>query len=340
MPRISALFDDLNPSQGGTVSWKQLADRAAVTWEDVPEYNAGNANTFQVEMFFDGRVRVSYRAIAAADGIAGLSEGNGVDPEFFESDLSSMGDCVPPGDCDDDGDVDEDDYAVFTDCFSGPGGGLGPGCECVALDADGDVDCKDWNLFRMLWSGSGDPPTFGPCTAPSVTAVGGRYLAITPPEGSDPVALLLTGNAGDPGVSCVSLYVQADGSLDTAPVFQSPTGPGGWDTIYAYGVQVMPDTVYNVQGDYGSPGSPLLSPTASAVTWLWGEVERNDVVNFTDIQWTVLGFEGTAFLAAFEAMNIAPCDIDDALNFTDIQAAILSFEGAEYRGPICSLPCP
>ncbi|MBN2564031.1 MAG: hypothetical protein JXQ75_24215, partial [Phycisphaerae bacterium] len=36
-PRISGLFDDLDPAQGGTVSWKQLADRAVVTWQGVPE---------------------------------------------------------------------------------------------------------------------------------------------------------------------------------------------------------------------------------------------------------------------------------------------------------------
>ncbi|MBN2564032.1 MAG: hypothetical protein JXQ75_24220, partial [Phycisphaerae bacterium] len=37
IPRISALYDDLDPAQGGTVSWKQLADRAVVTWQGVPE---------------------------------------------------------------------------------------------------------------------------------------------------------------------------------------------------------------------------------------------------------------------------------------------------------------
>ena len=35
--RISVLFDDLNPSLSGQVSWQQLPDRVVVTWEAVPE---------------------------------------------------------------------------------------------------------------------------------------------------------------------------------------------------------------------------------------------------------------------------------------------------------------
>ncbi len=94
-PRISALYDDLHPGQGGSVSWKQLPDRAVVTWSNVPEYNAGNQNTFQIEMHFDGQIRVSYLNIAAADGIAGLSEGLGIPADFTEFDLSTVGACGP-----------------------------------------------------------------------------------------------------------------------------------------------------------------------------------------------------------------------------------------------------
>ncbi|MBN1511996.1 MAG: trypsin-like peptidase domain-containing protein, partial [Phycisphaerae bacterium] len=45
LPRISAVFDDFDPDDQGLVSWKQLADRVVVTWEDVPEYNTSNSNT-------------------------------------------------------------------------------------------------------------------------------------------------------------------------------------------------------------------------------------------------------------------------------------------------------
>jgi hypothetical protein len=95
LAEVAALYDDLNPGQGGSVSYRQLADRLAVTWLNVPEHSAGNQNTFQIEMFFDGKITVSYLAIAALDGLAGLSAGGGQDPAFTETDLTTMGACGP-----------------------------------------------------------------------------------------------------------------------------------------------------------------------------------------------------------------------------------------------------
>ncbi len=92
--RIAALYDDLNPGVGGSVSWRQLPDRAVITWQNVPEYNTSNSNTFQVDMGFDGTIRVSYLSIAAGDGIAGLSSGGGLPNPFIESDLSGSGGCA------------------------------------------------------------------------------------------------------------------------------------------------------------------------------------------------------------------------------------------------------
>ena len=95
-PRVSANFDDYNPASAGTVSWKQLADRMAVTWQGVPEYGSSNSNNFQVELFFDGRIRMTYQGMASSDGIGGLSEGLGQPPILLPSDLSAY-DCSTPG---------------------------------------------------------------------------------------------------------------------------------------------------------------------------------------------------------------------------------------------------
>ncbi len=97
LPRVAAMFDDLNPSAGGTVSRKQLPDRIAVTWQNVPEYQTTNQNSFQIELFFDGRIRVTQLAVAAADGITGLSRGNGLSPSYVEVNLSGVETCGESG---------------------------------------------------------------------------------------------------------------------------------------------------------------------------------------------------------------------------------------------------
>ncbi len=94
-PRVAALFDDLNITSPGTCTKKELADRVVITWLNVTEYGANNRNTFQIELFYNGDITISYLAIAATDGLAGLSRGTGVSPDFFPTDLSAMGSCGP-----------------------------------------------------------------------------------------------------------------------------------------------------------------------------------------------------------------------------------------------------
>ncbi len=95
-PRISACFDDLNPSSGGTVSRKQTSDRVAVTFSNVREYGTTATVSFQIEMFSDGRIRITYLGVGITDGLAGLSAGLGVPAGFTESDLTGYPICPPP----------------------------------------------------------------------------------------------------------------------------------------------------------------------------------------------------------------------------------------------------
>ena len=95
-PRVAALFRDLNMEQGGTISWRELSNRFVATWDGVPEYGVYNTNRLQIEMFFDGRIRITYLRVDAARGVAGLSKGTGIPAGFDESDLSSYGACGEP----------------------------------------------------------------------------------------------------------------------------------------------------------------------------------------------------------------------------------------------------
>lgn len=94
--RVSGLFVDLDPSSGGQVSYKNLNDRVAVTWQNVPEYSSGGPNTFQIELFFNGRIRLSWLTISAVTGIVGLSNGQGIPTDFQETNFSELSSQPPP----------------------------------------------------------------------------------------------------------------------------------------------------------------------------------------------------------------------------------------------------
>lgn len=96
-PRIAAFWNDLDPSLGGSISWRQWKDRVAVTFINVPSYGLPMAgNSFQVELFFDGRIRLTCLNISAPDGLIGLSRGTGVPAFFAQSNFSAYGYPVAP----------------------------------------------------------------------------------------------------------------------------------------------------------------------------------------------------------------------------------------------------
>jgi hypothetical protein len=92
--RVSALYADLNPPAGGTISWKQLSDRAAITYAGVPEFGINSQNSFQFEMFFNGIIRITWLNIGTLNAVVGLSRGTGVPANFLETDPGSYLNCT------------------------------------------------------------------------------------------------------------------------------------------------------------------------------------------------------------------------------------------------------
>ena len=78
-PRISPLFDDLDPSRSpGGVRVLAEPNRMVVSWVSVPEWQssgAGRQQTFQVKLYPDGRIEFSYSGTAPADAIVGIAPG-------------------------------------------------------------------------------------------------------------------------------------------------------------------------------------------------------------------------------------------------------------------------
>ena len=87
--RIAVLFDDLDPT-GGSISYRLLADRIAVTWQNVKEVGTTNLNSAQIELFFNGTIRLTPLSLTATDGLIGLSNGAGIPVDFAETNFSTL----------------------------------------------------------------------------------------------------------------------------------------------------------------------------------------------------------------------------------------------------------
>jgi hypothetical protein len=87
-PRIAPLWIDLSPNQGGFVFFKEEAGSLKVTFQDVPQFFAGDSNNMAVTLYETGEVDIEYGNVDATDGIAGVTEGgSAADPG--ETDLSA-----------------------------------------------------------------------------------------------------------------------------------------------------------------------------------------------------------------------------------------------------------
>jgi hypothetical protein len=102
-PRIAGLWDDLDPSSGGTVIFEETGNSFTVKWQGVPEFDAVTTNTFSITLnrkhplaellgsVVGNPFSLTYGTLAATDGLAGYSCGGASTSGFeFESDLSAF----------------------------------------------------------------------------------------------------------------------------------------------------------------------------------------------------------------------------------------------------------
>lgn len=107
VPRISGISRDLSPNAGGNVSYKRDTSagqqRSIFFWDAVRNYNVNTTVSFQIELFDDGRIRLTSIGstldgsceVGLNSGVAATMptapyDGTGAQP-FFESNLSGYG---------------------------------------------------------------------------------------------------------------------------------------------------------------------------------------------------------------------------------------------------------
>ncbi|MCK4659057.1 MAG: hypothetical protein KAV82_05995 [Phycisphaerae bacterium] len=287
MPRISALFDDLSAPHGGTITWKQVADRIAVTWDGVPEYTSTGSNTFQIEMFFDGRIHITWLQVSSNDSIVGLSPGGGVPEDPFpETNISSAPPCTQESSFTLDADPQAQDICVPGDAvytidveqilgFS----------EAVTLNANGEptgatVDfsvnsvAPPFTSLMTVGNLAGASPgdyniaVVGTATGGMVrstivrlgvsTTVPGQVMLSDPPTGDTGVSLspALSWHAPSQALG-YDLHVATDANFDNVVYSVKETG-----TVHVLGIELKPRTLYywHVQANNGCGSGEFSDP--------------------------------------------------------------------------------
>lgn len=161
LPRISGIFTDLSPLNKQTISYKQLDDRIAVTFNNIAVYgDKTKLSSFQIEMFYvDGKICISYLKTNATDFVAGLSRGRGLPPAFYlGSDLSTYPICWPFSDISKDYTVNFEDFAMLTSHWLETDCNIPYWCGRSDLNYSGATDINDlaemadnWLVIKNWW---------------------------------------------------------------------------------------------------------------------------------------------------------------------------------------------
>jgi hypothetical protein len=91
-PRLALSWGDLNPSEGGKISYARIEDpdeaRFVVRYEDVPVFAGAGEVSAQVEIWENGKITMTWLESPSIEVLVGLSAGVGFPGSFSESDLS------------------------------------------------------------------------------------------------------------------------------------------------------------------------------------------------------------------------------------------------------------
>jgi len=236
LPRISALFDDLDPSSGGQISYKESHDGVVVTFEGVPEYGSSTGNTFQIDMRFGGKIIVTFLDVAIQDGLAGLSDGRGMPDYFVMCDLSEYGICNFVADVTGDEAVDFHDFAVFAQCEQQQYKDIVTETVREQFDATSYSNNDGTSDWEGLWreSGEADGPAAG--IVQVVAKHSGGYLSFNPPNKGIQTAYSLVRDANLAGAITATLTFDYAFENKPGQLSAQVSSDGGtmWQTLAVY----------------------------------------------------------------------------------------------------------
>jgi hypothetical protein len=259
-----------------------------------------------------------------------------------------------PGDYNGDGSVDEIDLAQFGVCFSGPGGGVGPGCGVFDFDADDDIDCDDWALFKIMWTGGGSP-TFEPCEAFAAPTADpdlrNRYVSFTAgPSQGMPQAFRVTtvSNPRFPYMVGDQKWVTAPDEHGTSRLVCDPPVYRDWAMAHVDigDKDTVPGATYAIEATLD--GVDFLAPVSLLTVPVWGDVVGefvgeswtgpDNVVDFKDITAVVDRFKNDPTAPPVIWCDMQPALPDGVIDFADISNVVDAFQGDPYplEGPT---PC-
>ncbi|MEK6677269.1 MAG: hypothetical protein AABZ47_16660 [Planctomycetota bacterium] len=180
-----------------------------------------------------------------------------------------------------------------------------------------------------------------PNEEPAIDAEGSRYLQITPGDGTDPIAFLVTPICA----GSTSKYVGAPSGLNNVarlednPVNAAYLTPAQWGAvIHLTGTAIVPSQAYNMQTDLGTLGNPDLQPPISATTWIWADLNNTlGPIDVDDLICLLNGFIPIYDPCSLFATDLAGEDPDQLIDVDDLIGLLGAFAGDPYFG---ASPCP